>query len=343
MTTVRKLYASVTSCSGINSISINTSYSNSSGVAVVNCDVCALSLNNLVTIDLGYEDEHAVIFSGRVKDINRSRSDMNITLTIKDKLVDASDYFLVADNPEEPWSRQNMKAEDLVGDLLGEAGITNYVGDVPLEFIYGVSVPATFNLMSVMDACTQISSILAWHIFCESDVVYFMDIKPYYRSAADKLLEYGYSAPADVISHRFCNDTTISGYDVKATIKSLEHQASDENIRNKVTVYGRENLHVSASSPSPYLPDGFYKTAVIASPLIDSTEMAESAARFNLGLYNRLTESCQLDVLGDPSIRARQFCEVSDTITSTSGYWFINACTHTIGADGYTVKMVLTK
>jgi hypothetical protein len=343
MTVIKDIYASVTGISGINTVNINTSYSNSSGVAVVTCDICTLKLNDMVTIDVGYSDNHQVLFSGRVKDINRSRSDMLITVTIKDKLIDAADYFMVADDPEEPFSRQNMKAEDLVGDLLALAGITDYVGDVPLEFIYGVTVPAEFNLISALDAANQVANILAWHIYCEGTTVYFQDIKPYYRSAADKLEEYGHSAPADVISHVFSNDGSHTDIGTKKILKSIEHQMSDENIRNKVTVYGRENLHVSASAPSEYLPAGFYKTAVIASPLIDTTEMADGAARFNLKLYNRLTESCQIEIEGDPDVKARQFVDVFDTFTATSGHWFVNACTHTIGPDGYSAKLVLTK
>ena len=71
--------------------------------------------------------------------------------------------------------------------------------------------------------------------------------------------------------------------------------------------------------------------------------MATKAAQFNLALYNRLTESCQLDVEGDPTIRARQFVELSDDFGNVDQYWFINACSHTIGSDGYSIKLVLTR
>lgn len=339
----KEVYCTATGITGINTVTVNTSYSNSVAVAVVNCDATTLSLNDVVSIILGYDDVHGIVFQGRVKDITRSRNDFTINVTIKDRLIDAVDYFMVADNPEEPFSRQNMKAEDLVGDLLAEAGLTNYEADVPHEFIYGVSVPAEFNLISVMDACNQVAGILAWHIWCDGETVRFEDIKPYYRSAAAYEEEYGFPHPADTISHRFCNDGSITGETVKATIEQLERTITDENIRNKVTVYGRDNLHVSASAPSPYLPAGFYKTAVIASPLIDSNEMAEAAADFNLRLYNRLGETVQMTVLGDHTIEARTFCEVSDTFTMCSGYWFIASCIHTIGPDGYTTKLILNK
>lgn len=339
----KDVYCTITNCTGINSVNVNSSYSNSTAVAIINCEDTSLSLNDIIIIDLGYSDDHGVVFSGRVKDINRSRNDFSITITAKDILIDAIDYFLVSDDPEKPFSRQNETAQDLVGDLLAEAGISSYSANVPLEFIYGVTVPAEFNLISIMDACNQVSNILAWHIYCDGTTVKFEDIKPYYRDAAAKTEEYGYAHAGDTIDHRICIDGSIVGGDVKEIIKSLERSITDENIRNKVTVYGRDNLHVSRSASSPYLPAGFYKTAVIASPLIDSEEMASESARFNLGLYNRLGENVQMDTLGDHSLKARQFCEVSDDFSGTHGYYFINSCVHTIGPDGYTTKMVLTK
>ncbi len=340
---LKDAYCVVTGCTGINTASVNESYSNSTAVAVINCDETTLGLNDVITVDMGYDDDHGVVFAGRVKDINRSRNDFTITITAKDMLIDAIDYFLVADDPENPYSKQNMKAQDLVGDLLAQAGITSYASDVPLEFIYGVTVPAEFNLISIMDACTQISTILAWHIWCDGTTVKFEDIKPYYRDAAAKTEEYGYPHEGDTISHRICIDGSIVGGDVKAIIERLERSITDENIRNKVTIYGRDNLHVSRSASSPYLPVGFYKTAVIASPLIDSEYMASESARFNLNLYNRLGENMQLDCLGDHTLKARQFAEVSDTFSGASGYYFINSCAHTVGPEGFVTKMVLTK
>jgi hypothetical protein len=71
--------------------------------------------------------------------------------------------------------------------------------------------------------------------------------------------------------------------------------------------------------------------------------MADGAANFNLRLYNRLGENVQMDLTGDRTIKARQFCEVSDTFAGASGYYFVNSCVHTIGPDGYVTKLVLTK
>lgn len=336
----KDLYKNISGVTGITSINVTGGYGQSSSVATIVCEASTLSLNDIISIDMGYVDAHEQVFYGRVKNIIRNREQGNMTIVAKDMLVDATDFFMVADNPEEPFKRQNISAQNLVGDLLGLANITNYSPNVPLNFTYGVSVPAEFNLVSVMDACNQVANVLAWHIYADVDVVRFEDIRPYYRYDADKFEDYGSHLGDDVIDYNFY---TLPVENSLNNPKNIEHNISDEGIRNKVVVYGRDNLVAKASAPSDYLPANFYKTAVIASPLIDTTEMAEAAAKYNLKLYNRLTETCTVDLQGNTSIKPRKFCTIADTFTNTSGNWFISNVNHTIGGEGFITKITCTR
>ena len=348
---MKDIYVTCTGCSNITALNITAGYNQSSSVATITCDTSTLDLNDIVTVDAGYTDSHQQVFYGRVKDITRNREEGNITIVAKDILIDASDYFLVSDNPDEPFKRQNILAEDLIGDLLEQAGLTNYAPNVPLSFTYGVSVPAEFNLISIMDACNQIANILAWHVYADVTTIRFEDIRPYFRTDADKFTDYGLHLGDDVISHTLRTYVGLvsdpSG--TKNIIKSIDRTYSDEGLRNRVVVYGRDTIKAKAQTSSPYLPVDFYKSAVIASPLIDSTEMAQAAANYNLSLYNRLTESCTLVLLGDASIKPRQFCDIYDEFTGCTGStpndraWFIQSVSHNISAGGFETRLTCTR
>lgn len=349
--TVRRLYASIPGVTGIESINLTGGYNQSFSICTIVADDATVDLNDTITVDMGYEDEHQQVFSGRIKEVRRSRAEGTLTLVAKDILIDAAEFFMVAFNPDDPWSRNNILAEDLVGDLLAEAGITGYSPSVPLSFTFGINAPATFNLISVMDAVNQVATILAWHVYCDTGIVYFRDVVPYWRSGSAKDTQYGQSGNLDdPLDYIFCTDGSIipsdfPGDTIYDTVIQMERSYSDENLRNRVVVIGRDGIVSDAHVTSPYLPPDFYKTAVIASPLIDSGTMADAAAQYNLSLLNRLTDSMTLDILGNPAIKPRQFCVVGDNFIGVdkNDYWFIYEVNHTWGGGGYTTKLILSR
>ncbi len=346
----KDLYCSISGISGIQSVTVNQSYGQTTSVATITCESSSLALNNNISIDMGYPDNHTTVFSGRVKNIVRNREDGTISIVAKDILIDAVDFFLVADNPDEPFKFNNISAENLVGSLLSMAGLTNYSAVLPLSFTFAINAPAEFNLVSVMDAVNQIANILAWHVFADGATVKFRDIRPYFRTGAQKDIDYGQSGNADdVTSHTICNDGSLVVPGVKKIIKTISRTISDEGIRNKVVVYGREGVKAKAKTSSPYLPANFYKAAVIASPLIDSQSMAQAAADYNLKLFNRLTDTVETELMGDPTIKARQFilfsddyCEINDADLNNRRY-FVQSCQHTMGNGGFTTRLSCSK
>lgn len=371
---ISNLYGHVTggsTLSEIESIVITNGYSQTSSVATIICgDVTGANLNGTISINIGYTDNHQNVFKGRIKQIVKNRPDGLATVVCKDTLIDAADFFIVSDNPDNPLTYDHITAQDLVGALLALAEITAYSASVPLTFTFGTEEPTKFNFISSMDAASGIAALLAWHIYADDGTVYFTDVKPYFRTGTDKNLEYGSGGHTDdQISHIFCNDGSLTVADlvtygdplqagistipISETIKTIDRTYSDEKIRNRIVVFGNtSDIHAEASAGNANLPAGFLKTMVISTTAIQTLDMAQKCADFNLTLLNRLTETMTLEVMGNSSIKPRDFCIVSDDFVGTrlldTGNtklrgWFVETINHTWGKDGFITKLTLVR
>jgi hypothetical protein len=117
---------------------------------------------------------------------------------------------------------------------------------------------------------------------------------------------------------------------------------SDRDLRNRVVVYGAEGIYAEAKEASPYLPNGFYKTVAVSAPtVIDTQQMAEDSAAYNLEKLNRLTLGGSLSVLGNPSINARDCITVSKADIGMTGLWYVYGCEHSWGKEGYLTNLEL--
>ena len=74
--------------------------------------------------------------------------------------------------------------------------------------------------------------------------------------------------------------------------------------------------------------------------MIDTQDMAQQAADYNLVLLNRLTETCSLTVLGDPALVARRVITL-DVDEGYDGNWYLYSVTHNLASSGYTCEMEL--
>jgi len=123
----------------------------------------------------------------------------------------------------------------------------------------------------------------------------------------------------------------------------INHTQSTEGLRNRVVAYGKNNISATAKTSSPYLPAGFYKTAVLATPILDTTSLCQTAANYNLDLYNRLTESLTIQITGDWNVKPRLFATITESFTGVDGNWFIYQVEHNLGKEGYVQNVTLTK
>lgn len=286
-------------------------------------DISGINLNERITIDIGYEDSHGVVFIGYVNNIETTRPLATHTISGQDILKYAIETWLVSTNIEEPWGRRNIAAENLVRDLLAEAGITEFSGDTT-SFTFGVQNNAEFNLMSVWDAIRLICNILAYNCWARDDEVYFYRVLPY-------------PSPGSNINHSI---TVGDG----GTIITSYYGYSTEELRNRVVVFGKNGIRAEAKEDSPYLPSGFYKTAIVSSELIDSQGMANDSAHYNLNLYNKLTENMRVETEGDHRFRIHDIIGVSEPFLGKENEkWFLYAVTHRIGNDGFTSTLTLTR
>jgi len=177
---------------------------------------------------------------------------------------------------------------------------------------------------SAWDIINWICTITGAHVYADNSGVVHVDL------IWDEVTD------ADVKSHYF--STGDAG-----NMKTIEYVRSDENLRNQVIVYGG-NVAASAQAASPYVPASFYRTAVIAHQLIETTADAQLTANFNLHRLNRLTESCIIEVLGKTDIDIRQTVNIFNGWGSEmTGNWFVTQCKHTVSERGYTVRLTGTR
>lgn len=306
---------------GVESLEVTSAYKQPCARFTMQVEgVGSFGLNDNITITVGLDNDTSEIFDGYIDSITTTRRPGIYEIIGRDILKRAIEHWIVTTDLENPWSRSNISAESLVGALLNEAGITAYSGDVS-NFTFGVSNPAEFQLVSVWDSIERICNIIAWRCYAEAGTAYFKNLQPIPVGAATAYLRPG----AD------------------GSITSAGYEKSTDNLRNKVVVFGRDGIYAEASAVSPYLPADFYKTAIVSSELIDSQQMADDAADYNLALYNRLTEVARLDVIGDADILARKTVSAQEWFTGISGKWFTYSCTHRVDENGFTTQLHLTR
>lgn len=324
---VRDLYASISGMTGILRVDLAESYSQAAALAVVECTGHSLAVGDTVaSIDFGWADDHGVfITNGIVKKITYNRPQNTYTLQVHDRLSLAVDYYMASDDPNSPFTVLNTEASVLVGQLLAQAGLTSYSGDAT-PFTFAPNSPSSINLISAWDAIENICRITGMIAYMQSDgTVRYTTRKPYLVGG------------------------DASGYALAtggSNIEEIEYEISDENLRNRVVVYGGKDnqFFASASAASPYLPANFYKTIVVAHELIGSTAQCQATADLNLTMFNRLTENLRVRAIGDPGLRVRGIVDVTDSFCGlTADEFVVYTAEHNWGPEGYSTNMVLVR
>jgi len=295
--------------------------------AIIECYDTSLSLGDAIGFNIGYAGDTAKIFQGYVRNIETGLIGAKNRIICEDELSKASDFFMAATNPASPFTRSNIDTADLVEDILNEAQITSFSDDTTLSVTWGTVGTVTFNLVTAWQAAKQIIDALAWHLHADrSGTVHLSEIKPY--AEGGESIDFVWNVGAN-------------------NIMNINYHTSAEKLRNRVVVYGREGVSATASTSSPHLPAGFFKTAVLASQLFDTNSFAQNVADVNLTLFNRLTESLTMTVEGDADIEPRKWATVTvvdaDISMNVTGDWFIFQAEHRIDSSGYLCNVTLTR
>lgn len=317
-----QLYASATNTSNILSVVFNDAFNTPTSSAVITAETTTLDIGDSIDVHVGYVGDEFKCLTGYVKSIERKEPERYYTITAANVLVRAVDFFIASSDPNTPFSRQNIAAEDLIGDLLALAGLSSYSPE-STSFTFAITNPVEVNLTGCYDYCKFLSDIIAYTLYADnSGTVHLANRRPYPVSESS--------------TYTF---NVSDGNMIEAT-----YSKSDKDLRNKVIVYGAGDIHATASASSPYLPAGFYKTVVVAAAsVIDSQSMADQSASYNLDLLNRLTERVSISMEGTTGVEARKIATVTIPTIGVSGQWFIQAVEHNWSKTGYLTNLELRR
>lgn len=315
------LYHSVTGTSGVLAISVESGYSMISANATVECTSTSLSLGDAISIDMGYDDAHQVVFQGFVKKKEVVTPARMVRLTCQDVLIRAVDFFLASDDPEAPLQFNNTQDRDLVDGLLSQCGLSTSSPQPSPSFTFGTNEDgARFNLQSVAEAIQFVCSVTGRICYADAGVVYYTDRKPYIVGGDTPIATW----------------TTGNG----GNIISIQRETSTQNTRNVVKVYGKNPLTARASATNPYLVVD--QAAVIAHELLDTQEICDATASVNLTLMNRLHITHTIDMLGDASVFPRTVYHVTNTFTGSDEDVFVYRVAHAFGDGGFVTNVTAT-
>jgi hypothetical protein len=322
---VKTLAHTVPSVTGLISVTVTESYDAALSQAVIECYTTTLSLGDAISFNLGFAGDTGKVFTGFVRNIQQDLPGATTTIICEDVMSKAVDFFIAADDPQNPFQRFNIETGDLVEDVLNLADITSFSKSLPFTVTWATGiVPVEFNLVSAFDAAKGIMDVPAFHMYADRNgVVNLVSRRPYDEGGDSASFTWS-SASDDLLS--------------------IAYEKSADNLRNRVVVYGITDVTASASAGSPHLPVGFTKTAVIATPIITSNSIAQTAADRNLAGLNRLTEGLNIQIEGNHAVQPRLFATVTDTYLGISGLWFIYRVEHRFSSqNGYIQNITLTR
>lgn len=326
----------VTNTSNIINATVSESHSASCATATIEAETSSVSIGDLIYVTMGDLDTSTgTVFMGYVKQIDRTTPESLVTITANDSLIRAIEYFIAPLNPDAPYTRSRVQAEDLVEDLLAMAGLTNYSAQTSY-FMLAATGSLEIKLTSVYDYCKSVADLLTWQIWCDRNgTINFKNRKPFVMT--------GTSGQVGDIA-----DVADSPYIYSANVLSISKNTNEKDLRNRIVVYG-SNSYAEASASSPYLPVGFYKTAIVGAQLmLDTNAGCQQTADYNLQLYNRLTNTITCDVAGisnQHALQARNSTRlyVNDLLSSVAdaSHWYIYSCEHSFSSAGYRTSLDL--
>ncbi len=322
--------------STITAVNVATQHSQSVATATIQCQTTTKDIGDEINIDLGYNSSHGHIFKGFVKQIERTTPDNTYQITCHDVMSRAVDFFFVPDNPDAPFRRANIKAEDLIEDVLREAGLTSFdLDNTFFTFAVTEGVYAEVKLVSAYDYANGITDIIAWHMWADKvGEIQLRNRKPYWMAAGSPES----SQPG------FVADTalkTLSDGIGGSGIVQASYVEHERDLRNRIVVHGTPGTTAIAKSSSPHLPSGYYKSAALYWPILDSQSIADKSAAYNLLLLNRLTIGLNLTLEGDHELLAHEAVHATIDKLSIDDDYYIFYAEHNWSAKGYLTTLDL--
>jgi hypothetical protein len=263
---------------------------------------------------------------GTVKSITRHRPGNYFEYMAEDMLYRAVEYWFAPEDMEQGYRWSNIDHLSLTKAILAYAGITGIVDDwTPYPTFQMATGPEPF----------KITTASAWDVVMQLCQITGMFV---YTDAVNRVhLSRIWDEPSAVVTRTY--STGDSGY-----MKSIDWYRSDENLRNRVIVYGYEGCYARADAVSPYVPPDFYKTSIISYEAIVDQAMAQETADINLSRLNKLTQSVTIEAMGNPAYSYLETVTLNDPKIGLSGNWFVYQLEHRYDTNsGYTVRLTASK
>jgi len=257
------------------------------------------------------------VFYGTVKQVSRRRPENVWEFMAEDIIQRPVEYWFAPENIDEGITWSNISHLALAKSILLYASIAN-------EFVIDDWTPYPTFQFATGPEPVKVQTANAWDVITWINQITGMYV--YADNSGNVHLSRIADEPGLVASKTFVGGNS-------GTIKQIEYTRSDENLRNKVVVYGASGVQAISQAASPYLPANYYKTAIISYSMIDTNEMAAETASINLSRMNKLTETVILEVNGDPSLDARATVQITEPNTGVSGLWFVNQISHRLSSD----------
>ena len=272
---------------------------------------------SLVQVYEGHDDQTVIAFTGYVDDVKKGCYPATWQIVCRDVLKKAQDIWL----DDVGVTYNSTQAETAVADLLGRAGLS--VTAATSSFTIADIQPAAFKLVSLMDAVNQIAALIGWRCWAGPDgTVYFQPSKPKPATTA----AWSYTRGVDILDYQY--------------------DFTDRNTRNRVVTVGYGSIRAAVNSSSPYVPSGYYRTAILSSELIDTQGMADTFAAWMLTDLNVATESLDtFKVVGNPLIGVGNTIHVTDVSRGLNANFFVFSVRSRLdGETGeYTQEMTIVR
>ena len=318
----------------VKSLEMNSAYKNPCRMMTYTYPYLINDVGDTVTARIIRQGNTSTVFYGNVKAVTRRRPENIYEYACQDVLARAVEYYFSPETSlDNAYEVKNIDHITLVKNILSFATLTNFVSDWPAYNKYTAENTATFQF-ATGEKAVEIKIAAAWDVIgwiCEITGSHV------WADATGKVhlgLVWDEVAPSgETIYGAFTTGDT-------GNMKSVEYVRSDENLRNRMVIYGSGGITYETHASSPWVVDpAFYKTGIISYDFIDTQEMAQVTGDINLHRLNKLTESCVIEALGDPSIDTSQVVTVTDSKCGLSGSWFLAQCKHTVSNSGYTMRM----
>jgi hypothetical protein len=294
---------------------------------------------------MGYVDNHGVVFTGYIKQVERKVPDDTIVLVASDVMVRAIDFFIASENPDEPLIKEhNIEAGDLITKTLNLASLTNIVAsDTRFTFAVSDEVYAEANLVSAFDYAQSIANIITYHIYADMNgVVYIVNRKPFVVTSSSP-----WASQWGII----IDDITPSIADITVDhIISADLRVEEKDLRNRIVIYGGGDISYSAESTSSFDPltgtsyqvTPIYKTAVLSASIIDTHAMAKQTGDYNLALYNKVGYTLHIEMLGNPVLFPRNTVLVTlPNLGLSSRMFYVYQVEHSWNRSWYSCSLEL--